>query len=112
MGSLAGTVDPLGAFESQAFVCTDQAADPVTILRLSVCRWSVEVTFTEVRWHLGVETQRQWSDLAIARTTAYSGDRDRLVQPMVITHSGDRDHLQHVAQRGAAGRMAAAGRCC
>lgn len=32
-------------------------------------RWSVEVTFAEVRRHLGVETQRQWSDLAIARTT-------------------------------------------
>ncbi len=27
------------------------------------------VTFEEVRAHLGVETQRQWSDLAIARTT-------------------------------------------
>ena len=32
-------------------------------------RWQVEVTFREVRDHLGVETQRQWSDLAIARTT-------------------------------------------
>jgi len=41
---------------------------------------------------------------------AYSGDCDRLIQPMVITHSGDRDHLQHVTRRGAAGRMAAAGR--
>ena len=29
----------------------------------------LEVTFPEVRTHLGVETQRQWSDLAIARTT-------------------------------------------
>ena len=29
----------------------------------------MEVTFQEVRNHLGVETQRQWSDLAIARTT-------------------------------------------
>jgi hypothetical protein len=29
----------------------------------------VEVTFEEARAHLGVETQRQWSDLAIARTT-------------------------------------------
>jgi hypothetical protein len=29
----------------------------------------VETTFQEVRAHLGVETQRQWSDLAIARTT-------------------------------------------
>ena len=27
------------------------------------------MTFTEVRRHLGVETQRQWSDKAIARTT-------------------------------------------
>ena len=34
-----------------------------------VLRWQLEVTFHEVRTHLGVETQRQWSDLAIARTT-------------------------------------------
>ena len=27
------------------------------------------MTFAEVRRHLGVETQRQWSDPAIARTT-------------------------------------------
>ena len=32
-------------------------------------RWQVEVTFEEARRHLGVETQRQWSDAAIARTT-------------------------------------------
>ena len=29
----------------------------------------IEVTFAEVRRHLGVETQRQWSELAILRTT-------------------------------------------
>jgi hypothetical protein len=34
-----------------------------------VLRWNVEVTFEESRRHLGVETQRQWSDGAIARTT-------------------------------------------
>src|SRR3712207_8630712 len=39
------------------------------ILRWFVRRWAVEVTFEEVRRHLGVETQRQWSDKAIARTT-------------------------------------------
>ncbi len=61
--------DPAGGFEPQAILCTDQAADPITILQLFVRRWSVEVTFAEVRRHLGVETQRQWSDLAIARTT-------------------------------------------
>src|SRR4051794_41306700 len=32
-------------------------------------RWAVEVTFAETRRHLGIETQRQWSDLAIHRTT-------------------------------------------
>ena len=32
-------------------------------------RWALEVTFAQVRAHLGVETQRQWSDFAIARTT-------------------------------------------
>jgi hypothetical protein len=32
-------------------------------------RWQLEVTFQEVRRHLGFETQRQWSDLAIRRTT-------------------------------------------
>lgn len=32
-------------------------------------RWNVEVTFQEVNAHLGFGTQRQWSDLAIARTT-------------------------------------------
>jgi hypothetical protein len=39
------------------------------ILTWFVQRWQVEVTFRDVRDHLGVETQRQWSDLAIARTT-------------------------------------------
>jgi hypothetical protein len=61
--------DPASKFEPQAFLCTDQAATPLDMLRLFVRRWSVEVTFAEVRRHLGVETQRQWSDLAIARTT-------------------------------------------
>ncbi len=34
-----------------------------------VHHWQVEVTFHEVRTHLGVETQRQWVDLAILRIT-------------------------------------------
>lgn len=61
--------DPEGKFASQAVLCTDQHADPVQILAWFVMRWPVEVTFHEVRTHLGVETQRQWSDLAILRTT-------------------------------------------
>jgi hypothetical protein len=61
--------DLAGEFEPQALLCTDLAADPLDVLRWFVRRWSVEVTFAEVRRHLGVETQRQWSDKAIARTT-------------------------------------------
>src|SRR5262249_26834800 len=34
-----------------------------------VRRWTMEVTFEEARAHLGIETQRQWNDLAIKRTT-------------------------------------------
>ena len=61
--------DVEGEFRPQAFLCTDLDADPLDILRWFVRRWSIEVTFAEVRRHLGVETQRQWSDPAIARTT-------------------------------------------
>lgn len=61
--------DVAGELRPQAFLCTDLNAEPVDILRWFVRRWSTEVTFAEVRRHLGVETQRQWSDPAIARTT-------------------------------------------
>ena len=61
--------DPQGAFAPQALLCTDPSADPTQILEWFVLRWQLEVTFQEVRTHLGVETQRQWSDLAITRTT-------------------------------------------
>src|SRR5258707_8950394 len=50
-------------------LCNDQQAEAVQMVEWFVLRWTVEVTFHEVRAHLGVETQRQWSDLAILRTT-------------------------------------------
>jgi hypothetical protein len=61
--------DPQGRFDPQALLCPDPARDPLQIIRWFVQRWQVEVTFREVRDHLGVETQRQGSDRAIARTT-------------------------------------------
>ncbi len=61
--------DPLSKFDPTAFFATDPMADPLQILTWFIMRWNVEVTFEEARAHLGVETQRQWSDLAIARTT-------------------------------------------
>ena len=61
--------DPIGEHEPAAFLSTDLDATPAMILGWFVSRWRVETTFQEIRTHLGVETQRQWSDLAILRTT-------------------------------------------
>lgn len=61
--------DPLGQFEPQALLSTDPSVAPSQIIAWFVSRWTVEVTFHELRAHLGIEAQRQWSDLAILRTT-------------------------------------------
>ena len=58
-----------GNRRTEAFFSTDPTMAPEEVLRLFALRWQMEVTFAEVRKHLGVETQRQWSDLAIARAT-------------------------------------------
>jgi hypothetical protein len=61
--------DPQKRFEPQALLCTNRDHDPTYIIQSFMKRWQVEVTFQETRKHLGVETQRQWSDKAIERTT-------------------------------------------
>ncbi|MEL6276123.1 MAG: hypothetical protein AAFU03_13570, partial [Bacteroidota bacterium] len=62
-------VDPEGKLDPVLLGCTDLSSSGVDIVRFFVRRWRVEVTLAEVRRHLGVETQRQWSDLAIERST-------------------------------------------
>ena len=62
-------VDPEGKMDPVLLGCTDLNASAVDVVRFFVRRWRVEVTCAEVRRHLGVETQRQWSDLAIERST-------------------------------------------
>ena len=61
--------DAVGKMGMEAFFYTDLQATPVQILAWAVMSWSVAVTFAEGRVQLGLETQRQWSDQAIARTT-------------------------------------------
>jgi len=61
--------DPKGELRNEAFFTTDIYATAKDILSQIILRWNVEVTFEELRAHLGFETQREWSDLAIARTT-------------------------------------------
>jgi hypothetical protein len=61
--------DPAGGFDPQALLCTDVAVSARHIVEWFVLRWQMEVTFEEARAHLGVETQRQWSNRAIERTS-------------------------------------------
>jgi len=63
------TRDPEGKRPVKALLCTNQALSAETIMRTFMHRWPLETTFEESRAQLGVETQRQWSDLAIERTT-------------------------------------------
>jgi hypothetical protein len=61
--------DSLGEFEPQALMMTNDAHTPLQMLSWFVRGWRMEVTFEEARAHLGMETQRQWNRLAIARST-------------------------------------------
>ncbi|MGI8655747.1 MAG: IS701 family transposase [Pyrinomonadaceae bacterium] len=61
--------DPQGKFDAQALLCTKLEAESQQIIKWFTKRWQLEVTFEEARRHLGIETQRQWSDKAIMRTT-------------------------------------------
>lgn len=62
-------IDPEGELDPLPLMSTDVTLSPEMVIELYIQRWNLEVTFEEVREHLGVETQRQWSDKAISRTT-------------------------------------------
>ena len=61
--------EPNGLFPPQALLSTDPTITPQQMLTFFIQRWRVETTFEEARAHLGMETQRQWNDQAIARST-------------------------------------------
>lgn len=63
------TRDPLGKRPPKAIFSTDPTQTAEQIISDFMKRWSLEVTFEEGRAHLGIETQRQWSDRAIERST-------------------------------------------
>jgi hypothetical protein len=51
-----------------ALVCSDPDATPEAIIVWYMQRWNIEVTFEQMRAHLGFETQRGWSKRTIGRT--------------------------------------------
>ena len=61
--------DPQARFKPQALLSTNLEHTCEQMLTWFVRRWTMEVTWEEARAHLGMETQRQWNDRAIARTT-------------------------------------------
>jgi len=61
--------DPQERFKPQALLSTHLEHTPEQMLIWFVRRWTMEVTWEEARAHLGMETQRQWNDRAIARAT-------------------------------------------
>lgn len=63
------TRDPSGKRPPKALFSTSLTQTAEQIVNDFMKRWSLEVTFEEGRAHLGIETQRQWSDLAIERST-------------------------------------------
>ena len=62
-------VDPNGKMDPMPLMSTNPLLTPEQMIELYVDRWGLEVTFEETREHLGIETQRQWSDKAISRST-------------------------------------------
>jgi len=63
------TRDPAGKRPPKALFSTDQTQPAEAVVRDFMKRWSLEATFEGSRAHLGIETQRQWSDQAIERST-------------------------------------------
>lgn len=61
--------DSVGKLDPQALLSRNTDHTLQQMLEWFVQRWAMGVTFEEGRAHLGVETQRQWNDLAIGRTT-------------------------------------------
>lgn len=56
-------------FKPCAYLCSDVNVEVEQILMWVVYRWSTEVTFEEMRRHMGLETQRNWSLRSIGRMT-------------------------------------------
>jgi hypothetical protein len=59
-------LDPAGGREDY-FYTTDPAFRPERIIETFAGRWPIEVTFEEVRAHLGFETTRHWCENSVRR---------------------------------------------
>lgn len=56
-------------FKPAALASSNPRLAALEIVQRYLGRWNIEVTFAEIRAHLGFETQRHWSTRAIGRVT-------------------------------------------
>lgn len=56
-----------GTHRDEYFYATDPDLTAAQIVSLYTARWGIEVTFQEVRRHLGFETTRQWKEQSVLR---------------------------------------------
>ena len=59
--------DLTGTHRDEDFFTTDVTHSAKQVLETFTGRWSIEVTFQEVRAHLGIETTRGWIERTILR---------------------------------------------
>jgi hypothetical protein len=60
--------DKSGTHRDEYFFCTDPSLSAQQIVSWYTARWSIEVTFQELRAHLGLTTLRNWSKSSVLRT--------------------------------------------
>jgi hypothetical protein len=90
------TRDPSGKHPPKAIFATDPTQSAEQIISDFMKRGSLDVTFEEGRAHLGIETQRPWSDLASERSTPLLFGLDSLVT--LFGHAVHPDGCVPVAQ--------------
>ena len=61
--------DPKGRCEPLGLLSTDLKLEARQIVLYYMRRWAMESTFQAARCYLGLDGQRQWHDVAVARTT-------------------------------------------
>jgi hypothetical protein len=63
--------DRTGTHRAEYFFTTDPSMTPKDVVEIYTSRWSLEVTFEEMRSYLGLETTRGWIKNTILRTAPF-----------------------------------------
>ncbi len=65
--------DPSRRRRTEAFFCTDLAAEPTFVLQTYAARWTLEVTFHDSKQHLGFGQAQSQAPRAVGRTAPFAG---------------------------------------